>query len=98
MSNHLSVLPPIVYREAFVRSALVFFILALIVFIPVAAYDSNTLTVAFLDVGQGDSIVIHAPNDRTMLVDAGESYASSTVKEELARNGITSAPRRSVSR
>ena len=78
------------FRDAFVRSALVFFILSLILLIPVEAYDPTTLTVAFLDVGQGDSIVIHAPNDRTMLVDAGESYASSTVKEELARNGITS--------
>ena len=89
-SDHLSVLPPIVNSDSFVRSFLSLFLLSLILLLPVEAYDPNTLTVAFLDVGQGDSIVIHAPNDRTMLVDAGESYAASTVKEVLTQNGITS--------
>jgi competence protein ComEC len=33
----------------------------------------GTLTVAFLDIGQGDSILIRAPNGQTMLIDGGRS-------------------------
>jgi len=33
----------------------------------------NPLKVAFLDVGQGDSILIQAPNGQTMLIDGGRS-------------------------
>ncbi len=33
----------------------------------------GTLKIAFLDVGQGDSILIQAPNGRTMLIDGGRS-------------------------
>lgn len=47
-----------------------------LLFIYSAIYkESNTkyLTVAFLDVGQGDSILIEAPNGAQMLIDAGAS-------------------------
>lgn len=37
--------------------------------------ESNLLTVAFLDVGQGDSIYIEAPNGRQMLIDGGPDDA-----------------------
>jgi beta-lactamase superfamily II metal-dependent hydrolase len=33
----------------------------------------GTLTVAFLDIGQGDSILIRSPNGMTMLIDGGNS-------------------------
>lgn len=34
-------------------------------------YRGNTLKVAFLDIGQGDSIYIESPNGRQMLIDGG---------------------------
>ena len=35
--------------------------------------EQNLLTVAFLDVGQGDSILIRSPNGQIMLIDGGRS-------------------------
>ncbi|MFB6344791.1 MAG: ComEC/Rec2 family competence protein [bacterium] len=37
-----------------------------------AERDSNELALAFLDVGQGDAIFIQTPNNRNLLIDAGE--------------------------
>ncbi|MBI4117927.1 MAG: MBL fold metallo-hydrolase [Parcubacteria group bacterium] len=39
----------------------------------IATDDNRILTVAFLDVGQGDSIFIEAPNGNQMLIDGGPS-------------------------
>ncbi len=36
--------------------------------------DNNFLTLSFLDVGQGDSILIDTPNHKTILVDAGDNF------------------------
>ena len=40
---------------------------------PPVVPGQGTLKVAFLDVGQGDSILIQAPNGKTMLIDGGRS-------------------------
>jgi beta-lactamase superfamily II metal-dependent hydrolase len=40
---------------------------------PTFVPGQGTLKIAFLDVGQGDSILIQAPNGQTMLIDGGRS-------------------------
>jgi competence protein ComEC len=40
---------------------------------PTVVPGQNPLKIAFLDVGQGDSILIQAPNGQTMLIDGGRS-------------------------
>ncbi|SHJ46551.1 cell wall-binding repeat-containing protein [Clostridium magnum] len=47
------------------------------------------LKVSFIDVGQGDSILIQTPNGKNMLIDAGPTEASSTVTSYLSGLGIT---------
>lgn len=42
----------------------------------------------FIDVGQGDSILIQFPDDQTMLVDAGPNEAGSAVVSYLQKEGI----------
>ena len=64
-------------------------ILAVLVVGPATAYVPDTLTVTFLDVGQGDSILVQAPNGHAMLLDAGESWAAPAVSAGLAAEGIT---------
>src|SRR3989338_4254916 len=44
---------------------------AVILYVVFVGTTSNVLTVAFLDVGQGDAIFIEAPNGNQMLIDAG---------------------------
>ncbi len=53
------------------------------------AYEPDTLTVTFLDVGQADAILVQAPNGASMLVDAAEPWNASVVSACLADEGIT---------
>jgi beta-lactamase superfamily II metal-dependent hydrolase len=46
------------------------------------------LTVHFLDVGQGDSILIQFPDDRAMLIDAGPDESGAPVVSYLKQQGV----------
>lgn len=54
-------------------------IVALVIWLGVVRTGGSDLTVRMLDVGQGDAIVVHLPQGRTMLVDAGPPSAGSSV-------------------
>jgi competence protein ComEC len=56
--------------------------------IRVLELDSDLLTVTFIDVGQGDSILIRTPSGKTMLVDGGERSAGNEVVRVLREKGI----------
>jgi len=58
------------------------FLAMFLVWYAVFAESRNGLTVAFLDVGQGDAIFIQAPNGNQILVDAGQNRA---VLRELSK-------------
>ena len=47
------------------------------------------LVVNFIDVGQGDSLLLEFPNGKNMLIDAGENYESEVVQSFINRRGFT---------
>lgn len=47
-----------------------------------------SLRVDFIDVGQGDSILIHTPDGANALVDAGEAESGPRIVEHLKRAGV----------
>ncbi len=47
------------------------------------------LSVAFIDVGQGDAIFIETPDDKHVLIDAGPSSATSTVVSHIDTEAVT---------
>ncbi len=49
----------------------------------------RTLTVAFLDVGQGDSTLIQTPSGKNILLDTGPPPAAGPLFAELERRGVT---------
>jgi len=53
------------------------------------ALSSSNLTVHFIDVGQGDSILIECPNGNDILVDAGVPAEGPTVVDYLKDQGIS---------
>lgn len=52
---------------------------------------AESLTIAFLEVGQGDAILVEGPSGRTLLVDGGDSrkVAEEVILPHLRRKGIT---------
>ncbi|GAE29362.1 ComEC/Rec2 family competence protein [Halalkalibacter hemicellulosilyticus] len=50
---------------------------------------SNNLQVHFIDVGQGDAILVNLPNGQNMLVDGGENHYGTTVVNYIANRGIS---------
>lgn len=51
---------------------------------------AGTLQVHFIDVGQGDSILVIFPSGQNILIDAGKSSASEMIISYLKKAGITS--------
>lgn len=51
--------------------------------------SKNEMIVHFIDVGQGDSILVVAPNGSTMLIDAGPRSAGDKLVSYLKKAGIT---------
>lgn len=49
---------------------------------------SDVLTIHMIDVGQGESILISTPNNKTILIDAGEASQGKKVKSYLLKHGI----------
>jgi len=49
---------------------------------------SNVLSVHMIDVGQGESILIVTPNNKTILIDAGEQSQGRKVKAYLTKNKV----------
>ncbi|ADQ41549.1 hypothetical protein Calkr_2081 [Caldicellulosiruptor acetigenus I77R1B] len=52
------------------------------------AATQKTLTVSFVDVGQGDSILIQTPEGKNVLIDSGPNTAESAVLNFLKSKGI----------
>jgi competence protein ComEC len=50
---------------------------------------SQNLTMSFIDVGQGDSILVILPNTKTLLIDGGERDSSSKVLSTLQEHGLS---------
>lgn len=46
------------------------------------------MTVHFIDVGQGDSILLIFPDDRTMLIDAGDNECGGDIASYLRSQGV----------
>ncbi|PWW29392.1 beta-lactamase superfamily II metal-dependent hydrolase [Cytobacillus oceanisediminis] len=57
-------------------------------------YDVNIaggeITAHFINVGQGDSILLETPNGKNVLIDGGNRYAGDEVIDYLAKEGINS--------
>ena len=54
-----------------------------------SAFQKGMLNVHFLDVGQGDSIFIELPDEKTMLIDTGENYHGEGIKNYIGDCGYS---------
>ncbi|WP_034327592.1 ComEC/Rec2 family competence protein [Alkaliphilus transvaalensis] len=71
------------------RIHLLIFILIMALFLTSCQSDTSSyLSIHVLDVGQGDSILIITPNNKTILIDAGEAEYGTKVVNYLKNNRI----------
>jgi beta-lactamase superfamily II metal-dependent hydrolase len=56
---------------------------------PPAVQPSQNLTIVFIDVGQGDSILVILPNTKTLLIDGGEREGYGKVLATLQEHGLS---------
>jgi competence protein ComEC len=56
---------------------------------PPEIQPSQNLTISFIDVGQGDSILVILPNTKTLLIDGGERQSSGKVLSTLQEYGLS---------
>ena len=68
------------------RSTITWLFLLLAILLPSSSVASDTALIEFLDVGQGDAILVTTPEAKTMLVDAGPS---GKIVEKLQRRGLS---------
>ena len=65
------------------------FVFVLFIFCNISFFaDASSLRIHFLDVGEGDSILIQTSKDKTILVDAGNLITGFKVVEYLKKNNI----------
>lgn len=57
---------------------------------PSTAESGDTLQVHFIDVGQGDAILVQTPSGQNMLIDAGENNQGQVVADYLVSQGVKS--------
>lgn len=66
-----------------------FLIFVLFIFCTISSFvEAASLKIHFLDVGEGDSILIQTPKGKTILVDAGNLISGFRVVEYLKKNNI----------
>jgi beta-lactamase superfamily II metal-dependent hydrolase len=60
------------------------------VFVPIEGTTQENLTVSFVDVGQGDAILIKTPDSKTVLIDAGPDERAAELVNYLHSRNVTS--------
>ncbi|MBC7108223.1 MAG: MBL fold metallo-hydrolase [Methanomassiliicoccales archaeon] len=60
------------------------------VFVPIDETIQENLTVSFVDVGQGDAVLIKTPDSKTVLIDAGPNERAAELINYLYSNKVTS--------
>jgi len=74
------------FRRIALKSSLVILFISFFVF---KAYGLPVLEVHFIDVGQGDAILIKAPNNKNLLIDTGNLSTAYKLKSYLKERGVS---------